>query len=318
MKLVMLDTATLGEDIDLSPLLSAPNITLAVEYKNTAPELVGERIADADIIMLNKIKITESELCAAKALKLICITATGYDNIDTEACARHGVALCNVPAYSTDSVAQITAAMALTLVCRLGEYREFVHSGAYSASGVANSLTPVYHELSSMTWGIVGGGGIGSRVARIAEALGARVLMCRRKPDTRYEQVDIDTLCERSDIISLHVPLSDETRGMIDRERIGKMKDGAILINVSRGAVTDESALADAIKSGKLGGLGVDVYSREPFTGDHPFCDLLDNPRVCLTPHMAWGAAEARARCISVIASNIRAYLDHESQNRIV
>ena len=318
MKLVMLDTATLGEDIDLSPLAKIAQITETVEYKSTAPELVTERISDADIIILNKIKITERELLGAKVLKLICITATGYDNIDTEACARHGVALCNVPAYSTDSVAQITAAMALTLVCRLGEYRDFVHSGAYTASGVANSLTPVYHELSSMTWGIVGGGGIGSRVACIAEALGAHVLMCRRKPDERYEQVDIDTLCERSDIISLHVPLSDGTRGMIDRERIGKMKDGAILINVSRGAVTDEAALADAIKSGKLGGLGVDVYSREPFGCDHPFCDLLDDPRVCLTPHMAWGAAEARARCISIIASNISAYLADERKNRIV
>ena len=315
MKIVLLDTATLGEDIDLSPITSLGD---AVIYENTAPEQIPERLRDADVAVLNKLKLNSSNLGEAKKLRLICVAATGYDNIDTEYCRAHGIALCNVPGYSTDSVAQITLAMALSLVSHLNEYNKFVHSGDYTASGVANKLTPIYHELSSMTWGIVGGGAIGSRVAQVAEAMGCRVLICRRKPDDRYEQVDIDTLCERSDIISLHVPLTDETRGIISRERIASMKRGAILINVARGAVADEAALADAVESGQLGGLGVDVYSKEPFGTDHPFCRILGKENVCLTPHMAWGSSEARARCVVTMAENISRFFDGEPQNRIV
>ena len=166
--------------------------------------------------------------------------------------------------------------------------------------------------------GVVGGGGIGSKVASVAQSIGCHVLMCRKKKEERYESVDIDELCRRSDIISLHVPLSDETRGMINAERIAKMKDGAILINVSRGAVTDECAVADAVLQGKLGGLGVDVYSTEPFPEDHPFTSLLGHENVCLTPHMAWGSAEARARCVGVMAKNITAFFGGDQLNRIV
>ncbi len=315
MKIVLLDTATLGEDLDLSPIPSRGD---AVEYENTAPDQIAERLKDANVAVLNKLKLNRSNLSEAKDLKLICVAATGYDNIDTAYCREHGIALCNVPGYSTDSVAQITLAMALSLVSHLNEYNSFVHSGDYTASGIANKLTPIYHEISSMTWGIVGGGAIGSGVARVAEAMGAKVLVCRRKPDDRYEQVDIDELCCRSDIISLHVPLTDDTRSMINRERIAKMKRGAILINVARGAVTDEQALADAVESGHLGGLGVDVYSKEPFGADHPFSRLLGYENVCLTPHMAWGSAESRARCVKTMAENIRAFYADNPQNRIV
>ena len=315
MKIVLLDTATLGYDLDLSPITSLGD---AVEYENTAPEQIAERLQGANVAVLNKLKLNASNLSEAKDLRLICVAATGYDNIDTEYCRAHGIALCNVPGYSTDSVAQITLAMALSLASRLTEYNSFVHSGDYTASGVANKLTPVYHELSSMTWGIVGGGAIGSKVAHVAKAIGSHVLVCRRKPDDRYEQVDIDELCQRSDIISLHVPLTDDTRGMISRERIASMKPGAILINVARGAVTDEAALADAIESGHLGGLGIDVYSKEPFGVDHPFYRILGRENVCLTPHMAWGSAESRARCVATMAENITRFFAGNAQNRIV
>ena len=315
MKIVLLDTATLGYDLDLSPITSLGD---AVEYENTAPEQIAQRLQGANVAVLNKLKLNASNLSEAKDLKLICVAATGYDNIDTEYCRAHGIALCNVPGYSTDSVAQITLAMALSLASKLTEYNSFVHSGDYTASGVANKLTPVYHELSSMTWGIVGGGAIGSRVARVADAMGCKVLVCRRKPDNRYEQVDIDEICRRSDIISLHVPLTDQTRGMISRERIASMKPGAILINVARGAVTDEQALADAIETGHLGGLGIDVYSKEPFGTDHPFYRLLGRENVCLTPHMAWGSAESRARCVATMAENITRFFAGNAQNRIV
>ena len=251
-------------------------------------------------------------------MKLICVAATGYDNIDTAYCVSRGIALCNVPGYSTHSVAQLTLAMVLSLATHLREYSDYVASGEYTASGVANRLTPVYHELSSMTWGVVGGGGIGSQVAKVAEAMGCHVLMCRRTPDDRYEQVSIDELCRRADVITLHVPLNDSTRGMISRERIAAMKPNAILVNVARGAVTDEVALADAVEEGRLGGLGVDVYSQEPFPADSPFTRLLGRKNVCLTPHMAWGSSEARNRCVREIGENIRVFFANGNRNRIV
>lgn len=315
MKIVILDSATLGEDIDLSPIYGVGEVT---EYKTTLPCEVAERLRFAETAVVNKLKLGEHNLKDAARLKLICVAATGYDNIDTEYCRSHGIALCNVPAYSTDSVAQVTVATALSLVCHLNEYTSYVNSGDYSASGVANRLIPVYRELSALTWGVVGGGAIGSRVAEIASALGARVIMCRRKADTRYETADIDTLCEKADIISLHVPLTDETRGLISRERISRMKKDAILINTARGLVTDESALADAIENEKLGGIGVDVYSAEPFGKDHPFARLAGKSNVILTPHMAWGASEARARCVKIISENIMSFNEQKKLNRIV
>ncbi|MBO7171251.1 MAG: hydroxyacid dehydrogenase, partial [Clostridia bacterium] len=246
------------------------------------------------------------------------VTATGYDNIDTEYCKARGIALYNVPGYSTDSVAQLTLAVGLCLANRLTAYRSYVHSGDYSKSGIANRLTPAYHELSALTWGIVGGGAIGSRVAELVSPFGCHILMCRRQKDDRYEQVDLAELCRRSDIISLHVPLNDTTRGMIGERELAWMKEGTVLINMARGAVTDEEAVARAVEEGRLGGLGVDVYSKEPFGEDHPFVRLLDRDNVCLTPHMAWGATEARCRCLEIIAQNILSFEAGENRNRIV
>lgn len=315
MKIVILDAATLGADIDLSPITSLGE---TVVYQSTQQSEVAARLADADVAVLNKLKMNEESLKNAHRLRLICVSATGYDNIDTAYCRAHGIALYNVPGYSTDSVAQLSVAMALSLATHLTAYRDHVHSGAYTTGGVANHLSPVYHELSSMTWGVVGGGAIGTRVAEIAEALGCRVLLCRRKKQERFTQVPLAELLEHSDIVSLHVPLTEETRDMIGKAEIARMKDGAILINVARGAVTDEAALADAIESGKLGGLGVDVYSTEPFSQDHPFTRLTGRENVCLTPHMAWGSAEARARCVGTMATNIQSYLAGVDTNRIV
>ena len=314
MKIAILDAATLGEDVNLAPLR---NLGETAEFPTTAPDQVAACLADADMVVVNKIKLNASNL-AGSSVKLICVAATGYDNIDIEYCRSAGIALCNVPGYSTDSVAQLTVSMVLSLATHLPEYNSFVADGSYSASGVANKLTPIYHEISAMTWGVVGGGGIGSKVAQIAEAFGCKVLMCRRKPDLRYEQVSLDELCERSDIITLHVPLSDETRGMINEDRIGKMKKNVILVNVARGAVTDEEALACALEEGRLGGLGVDVYSAEPFPVSHPFTRLLGRDNVCLTPHMAWGSAEARNRCVAIMAENARVFFDGGRQNRSV
>ena len=315
MKITILDKSTLGEDIDLSPIYALGEVE---EFETTAVDEIAERLTETDVVIINKIKLNESNLSNAKNLKVISVAATGYDNIDTEFCKKAGIALCNVPGYSTDSVAQVTAAMVLSLVTHIKEYEGFVNSGEYSKSGVANKLTPVYHEISSLKWGVVGGGGIGMKVAEIADAIGAEVMICRRKQEGRFPVVDIDTLCKECDIISLHIPLSDETRNLINAERIASMKSNAVVVNTARGAVTDEKALAEAIKNGRIGGLGVDVYSVEPFTESHPFTEILELQNVILTPHMAWGSYEARNRCVKIMAENILSYFDGGTKNRIV
>lgn len=314
MKIVVLDAATLGADIDLSPLRRQGEVTV---WDTTSPEQVAERIGDTEVIVSNKVKLTEAVLKDAKRLKLICLAATGYDCVDTAYCGKNGIGVCNVPGYSTQSVAQLTVAMVLELVNHLSLYRQYVHSGAYSRSGVANALNPVWHELYGKTWGIIGGGNIGQQVAKIADAFGCRVLVCRRKPDVQYEAADLDTLCRESDIISIHVPLTGQTRGMIGKEQLAMMKEGVILVNVARGAVTDEAALAAAVQDGHIGGLGVDVYSTEPFGEAHPFSQILDMPNVCLTPHTAWGAIETRNRCIAMVADNIAAFSMGKRKNRV-
>ena len=314
MEIVVLDAETLGFDTDISPLNAHGNVMV---WDNTAPAQIPERIAKADVIVSNKVRLTADALRGAENLKLVCLSATGYDSVDTAYCAEHGIGVCNVPGYSTHSVAQLTVAMALELVGHLSAYRTYVHSGDYTRSGVANALTPVWHELYGKTWGIVGGGNIGRQVAKIAEAFGCRVIVCRRKADEVFKTVDLDTLCALADIISVHVPLTAQTRGMIGEKQIAMMKKDAIVVNVARGAVTDEAALAEAVKSGRLGGLGVDVYSTEPFGADHPFSKILDLPNVCLTPHTAWGALETRNRCIAMVAENISAYCQGERKNRV-
>ena len=228
MNITVLDAATLGDDLDLSTLSMGGRHTLTV-YPSTAPEEVGKRLKGADIAVVNKIKINETNLPVCEddpsrsPLKLICITATGYDNIDLLACRRLGIGVCNVVGYSSDSVAQITAGIVLSLVNHLPEYSGFVKNGDYSRGGCANMLVPVFHELRGKTWGILGLGRIGRQTARIAEALGCRVIGTRRGEDPEYRTVDVDTLCRESDILTVHVPLSDATRAIINRERLSLM-----------------------------------------------------------------------------------------------
>jgi glycerate dehydrogenase len=223
-----------------------------------------------------------------------------------------------VVGYSTQNVAQLTVAMVLSLICNLTEYNRSVADGRYTSGGVANILTPVYHEICGKTWGIVGYGNIGTQVGVVAKALGCRVIVYKRTPIEGEECVDIDTLCRESDIISVHTPLNDGTRGLISRERIAMMKSDAIIINVARGAVCDEEAIADAILENRLGGVGIDVYSKEPFGNDHAMARIAGRDNVILTPHMAWGSYEARVRCCEEIALNIESFIKGEKRNRIV
>ncbi len=312
-RIVVLDAATLGDDLDLSPLSALGDVTV---YSTTPPDEVRARIIGADAVILNKVKIGEEQLPAAPhAPGILCIAATGYDNIDLDACRRRGIAVANVRGYSSDSVAQVTVGLVLGLVCHLPAYCATTADGSYTRGGNANCLTPTYHEIAGMTWGVVGAGRIGSRVADVARALGCRVLTCRLHPDGT--SISLEELLAASDIVTVHTPLTPDTRHLIDAHAISRMRDGTILVNMARGAVTDEQAVADAIESGKLGGLGCDVYSVEPFGEDHPYYAIRNRENVLLTPHMSWGAFEARTRCLSEMILNMQAFFAGKERNRV-
>ncbi len=302
MKIVFLDAATIGDDLTYE---SFEKLGEVVVYPTTNEAEFEEHIAGADVVVINKLKLNATNLPKAKNLKLICLAATGFDNVDLDYCRKAGIGVCNVVGYSTQSVAQLTLSMALSLYTHLDEYTNFVRSGEYTKGGLANRLTPVYHEIAGKTWGIVGYGNIGKQVARVADAMGCRVLVYKRTPVEDAECVDFDTICQKSDILSLHVPLNEQTRNLLDEAHIAMLKKDAIVINVARGAVADEAALADAILEGSIGGIGVDVYSKEPFDSEHSFNKIKHLPNVLLTPHMAWGGYETRVRLLEEIKENI-------------
>ena len=314
MKIVFLDAATIGNDLTYE---SFKELGEVVVYPTTNEEEFESHIDGADVVVINKLKLNATNLPVAKNLKLICLAATGFDNVDLDYCRKSGIGVCNVVGYSTQSVAQLTLSMALSLYTHLDEYTNFVRSGEYTQNGLANRLTPVYHEIAGRTWGIVGYGNIGKQVARVAEALGCRVLVYKRTPVVDAECVDFDTICQKSDILSLHVPLNETTRNLLDEAHIAMLKKDAIVINVARGAVADEAALAEAILEGRIGGIGVDVYSKEPFDGEHPFNKIKHLPNVLLTPHMAWGGYETRVRLLDEIKQNIVSFFKNEHRCRV-
>lgn len=314
MKITVLDRGAMGFDLSFSALESLGDVII---YDKTSPFEVIERIKDSEVVILNKVKITGEVMKSAPGLKLICVFATGYDNIDIHTAKERGIAVCNVPAYSTDSVALFTLSNVLYLYTHLNTYRNYVASGEYTRSGKANCLEPVYHEMRGMVWGIVGFGNIGRAVAKVAEALGAKIIVNKRTPVEEYECVDIDTICKESDIITVHCPLNEETRGLINEKRLSLMKKSVILVNEARGAVIDEQAVAAAVLDGRIGAFGSDVFSVEPFDEKHPFTAISGLENVCLTPHAAWGAYEARARCLNVIVDNIIAFNSGKIKNRV-
>ena len=315
MNITVLDAATLGEDVTFEKWEALGNLTV---YKYTSASEVVPRLKDSDIAIINKVKMTDEVIKSLPKLKLICVTATGYDNISLSACKERGVALCNVKGYSTHSVAQVTMALVLSLMTHLDEYCDSVKNGEYQNSGIENRLTPVFHELYGKTFGIGGLGNIGRQVARIAEAFGCNVLCFKRTPDQNYCCVDLETLLKNSDIVPLHLPLNDQTEKIIGKKELSLKKPNAILVNVSRVAVTDEKAVAEALKNHTIGGFATDVYSVEPMENISPLNEIKDFENVLLTPHMAWGAYESRIRCINEIAENIAAYIKNERRNRIV
>ena len=314
MKIVFLDAATIGDDLTYESFYELGEV---VVYPTTNEEEFEAHIGGADVVVINKLKLNATNLPKATNLKLICLAATGFDNVDLAYCRQKGIGVCNVVGYSTQSVAQLTLSMALSLYTHLGEYTDFVRGGEYTQKGLANRLTPVYHEIAGRTWGIVGYGNIGKQVALVAKAMGCRVLVYKRTPVADAECVDFDTICQKSDILSLHVPLNEQTRNLLDETHIAMLKKDAVVINVARGAVADEAALTNAILEDRIAGLGVDVYSKEPFDAEHPFNKIKHLPNVLLTPHMAWGGYETRVRLLGEIKENIIAFFDGKSRCRV-
>ena len=311
MKITVLDGFALNPgDLDWGVISQYGELTV---YDRTASEEEAiARIGDSRIIMVNKTPISEKILAACPSVKLICVLATGYNVVDYVAARRHGIDVCNVPCYGTAAVAQFTIALLLELCHHVGRHDMLVHNGAWTSCQDFCLWTTPQMELAGKTLGIIGYGRIGQAVAAVAEALGMQVITFSRTPKAGVENVDLDTLLERSDVITLHCPLFPETEGIISRENIAKMKDGVLLINTSRGALLDEQAVADALASGKIRGAAMDVVTVEPIRKDNP---LLTAPNCLITPHMAWAPLESRTRLLNTVADNVRCFLEGSPQN---
>ena len=318
MKIVELDRETLGYDIDTSVLKTIGSFE---EHEAADLETTREYIKDADIIIFNKTKMNEELLKDAPNVKLLAITATGFDNIDLEYCKSRGIAAANVKAYSTPAVAQHTFAMALYVLEKISYYDEYVKSGKYSSQSGFCNFDEEYNELSGKTWGIIGMGNIGRSVAKIAEAFGCKVIFYSASGNstcTDYERVDLDTLLKESDVLSIHCPLSDRTRNLINRDTLKLMKKNAILINVARGPVVNDADLAEALNNGTIAGAGLDVLGVEPMEKDNPLGLIKDSRKLLITPHMAWASVESRQRCFDEVLLNIKAFIEGRERNRLV
>ena len=315
MKLVVLERNSVGTDIDVSCLEKFGEVTY---YPNTVAENTAGRVKDADIIVVNKAPLNETTLKDAPNVKLICLFATGFDNVDLTYCKSRGIKVANVVNYCTPAVAQHTLLLALALTEKLAFYDSYVKSGTYSAQDRFSNFDRAFHDLEGKTWGIVGMGTIGRRVAGLAQAFGCRVIFYSasgKSTCTEYERVEFDTLLRESDILSLHCPLSDRTRGLINREALAQMKETAILINVARGPVVDTQALYDALINNQIAAAGLDVLEKEPMTKDNPLARIQDSTKLIITPHMAWASTESRINLVQEVYKNIEAFLDGENRN---
>ncbi len=323
MRAVFLDYGSLGpSDVDPGPLeRCVADLTL---FDNTSPEQVAERIAPAQIVLVNKVHLTAAELGSAPNLRLICIAATGTDNVDLQAAAKLGIVVCNIRNYCTDSVAQHVLGLILALTQQLMPYRELLAAGGWTRSGHFCRLDFPIRELRGKRLGIVGYGTLGRAVAGLARPLGMEICAARRPyrlaDNDRIagdpERVGLGQLLQTADVISLHCPLNDETRGMIGAQAFEMMKTDAVLINTARGALIDTRSLPDALRDGQIAGAGIDVLEAEPPPPDHPLLTT-QLPNLIVTPHIAWAAREARQRAILALAGNIEAFLAGTPINRV-
>ena len=309
MKIVMLDRNSIGFDIDVTLFEKLGDF----EYHNTAdPETSKELIKDAEVVIFNKTKMNEEMLCDAPNVKLLCVTATGFDNIDLEYAKSRGIAACNIKDYSTPAVVQHTFALALSVLEKIRYYDDYVKSGAYSEQLGFSHFEKTYFELQGKTWGIIGLGNIGRGVAKVAEAFGCKVIFYSasgKNTTTDYERVDFDTLLQTSDIVSVHAPLTPETENLMNADAFNKMKSTAIFLNVGRGAIVVEQDLADALRNKTIAAAGLDVLCEEPMNPNSPFLPIKDSKRLLITPHIAWASVEARNNLMDIIYHQIKDFI---------
>jgi glycerate dehydrogenase len=318
MKAVFPDFATVSrDDIDLASL-EATGIEL-VRYPVTTPDALHARLAPAEILITNKIRIGAAEMDAAGGLKLICLSATGVNNVELEAAKARGIGVCNITAYCTASVVQHVYALILALTHHLAGYQRLLQRGAWKNSPQFCLLDYPIRELAGRKLGIVGYGELGRGVARVAPAFGLEVLVSARPgaQEIAAGRLPFRQLLEEADILSLHCPLTDATRGLIDAAALARMKPDALLINTARGALVDSAALAEALRAGRIAGAGIDVLPPEPPVDGDPLLDM-EVPNLIITPHVAWAAREARQRAIDEIAANIRSFLEGGRRGRVV
>ena len=315
MKLLLTDCSTLKNNNDLS-LDIFKSFGETVEYDNISRDALLNEVKDTDIILCNKTVIDREVIANAEKLKYIGIFATGYNNIDIPAARDRGIPVCNAGGYSTNAVVQQVMGYILMHYTKIPEYNSFVKEGGWVKSPVFSPLVFTGDEVYGKTLGIIGYGSIGKAVKKAAVGLGMKVIVNTRtvREDGETVFVDRDTLFAISDIISVHCPLNDESRDMMNRDAFAKFKDGAFFINTSRGGVVDEYALADALNSGKLSGAAVDVLKQEPMSTD---CPLLQAKNIIITPHTSWAPLATRQRLVNIVADNVRAYLNGNTQNDV-
>ena len=309
MKLVFLDTKTIGEDIDLSAYDALGEV---VKYGFSTLEEIPERVKDADVLIVNKIVINEQTIGTAKNLKLVCVTATGTNNLDKEYLKKRGIAWRNVAGYSTESVTQHTFALLFYLLEKIRYYDDYVKDEKYINDTVFTHFAEHFNEVNGKTWGIIGLGTIGRRVADIAKAFGARVIYYSASGSPAqegYEQVDFETLLATSDIVSVHTPLNEYTKDLMDKEAFAKMKKTAIFLNLGRGPIVVEQDLYEALETGEIAAAGLDVLCEEPMSETNPLAKIKDSKKLIITPHIAWASVEARNRLVQIIAGQIREFL---------
>ncbi len=315
MKITILDGNTVGENMDFSAIERLGKVTY---YDFTSNDDLKDRIADSEIIITNKQRLNEDNLKDAKNLKFIAVTATGTNNIDFDYTKKAGIKVANVSGYSTDSVAQHTFALLFYLYEKLAYFDDYVKSGGYADDILFTHYGRTYHELSGKTYGIIGMGNIGKKVAQIATAFGARVIYYStsgRNNSSDFERVDFDTLLKESDVVSIHAPLNKSTYHLMDKDAFKKMKKSAILINVGRGPIVVEDDLYEALINEEIGAAGLDVLRHEPINADNKLLLIKDSEKLLITPHIAWASIEARERVIEETALNIEAFLNGKDRN---
>jgi glycerate dehydrogenase len=314
MKITALEILNVGEDVDLTKFSELGDFT---SYQTTRVDEIEERASGADVLIINKLPINESTIGGLKDLKLVCVTATGYDNVDVKYCASRGIKVCNAVGYSTESVVQHTFASLFYLYEKLRYYDDYVRDGKYCDSPIFTHFEELFNELSGKTWGIVGLGNIGKRVATVAAAFGCKVVYYStsgKHDEEGYVRLALDDFLRESDVISIHAPLNDNTRKLFSDEAFDKMKDTAYLVNMGRGPIVDEEALVRAIKEGRIAGAALDVIDGEPMKKDSPLRELSGSPKLLVTPHIAWATVEARNRLMREVYLNIEAFIRGEDR----